>query len=161
MFFLGLSGGFWLLATLNETYEKDFIVPIHLTNLPKDVVITSNDDDVVRVTLRDKGFTIMGYLYTERLRPIVLNFANYANKSRGKGVIPAADIQKQLYTHLSGSTKIVAVKPDKLEFFFNYGESKRVPVRLLGNIQPGDQRYLANYKFIITKIGRASCRERV
>ena len=74
MFFLGLSGGFWLLATLNETYEKDFIVPIHLTNLPKDVVITSNDDDVVRVTLRDKGFTIMGYLYTERLRPIVLNF---------------------------------------------------------------------------------------
>ena len=148
LFFLGLSGGFWLLATLNETYEKDFIVPIHLTNLPKDVVITSNDDDVVRVTLRDKGFTIMGYLYTERLRPIVLNFANYANKSRGKGVIPAADIQKQLYTHLSGSTKIVAVKPDKLEFFFNYGESKRVPVRLLGNIQPGDQRYLANYKFI-------------
>lgn len=148
LFFLGLSGGFWLLATLNETYEKDFIVPIHLTNLPKDVVITSNDDDVVRVTLRDKGFTIMGYLYTERLRPIVLNFANYANKSRGKGVIPAADIQKQLYTHLSGSTKIVSVKPDKLEFFFNYGESKRVPVRLLGNIQPGDQRYLANYKFI-------------
>ena len=131
LFFLGLSGGFWLLATLNETYEKDFIVPIHLTNLPKDVVITSNDDDVVRVTLRDKGFTIMGYLYTERLRPIVLNFANYANKSRGKGVIPAADIQKQLYTHLSGSTKIVSVKPDTLEFFFNYGESKRVPERLL------------------------------
>lgn len=147
LFFLALSGGFWLLAALNETYEKEFIVPVHLTNLPKNVVITSNDDDVVRVTLRDKGFIIMGYLRTERLRPVVLNFANYANKSRGKGVIPAADIQKQLYSYLSGSTKIVSVKPDKLEFFFNYGESKRVPVRISGNVQPGDQRYLASYKF--------------
>ena len=147
LFFLALSGGFWLLTALNETYEKDFIVPVHMANLPKDVVITSNDEDVVRVTLRDKGFAIMGYLYTERLRPIVLNFANYANKSRGKGVIPAADIQKQLYTQLSGSTKIVAVKPERLEFFFNYGQSKRVPIRLAGTIKPGDQRYLADYKF--------------
>ncbi len=147
LFFLALSGGFWLLTALNETYEKDFIVPVHLANLPKDVVITSNDDDVVRVTLRDKGFAIMSYLYAERLRPIVLNFTNYANKSHGKGLIPAADIQKQLYAQLSGSTKIVSVKPEKLEFFFNYGESKRVPVRLAGNIKPGDQRYLADYKF--------------
>ena len=41
----------------------------------------------------------------------------------------------------------MSVKPDKLEFFFNYGESKRVPVRISGNVQPGDQRYLAGYKF--------------
>jgi len=96
LFFLALSGGFWLLATLNETYEKDFYVPVHITNIPKNVVITTNEEDTVRVTLRDKGFTIMAYLYSHKLQPVLINYGSYARKKAGKGVIPIADIQKHI-----------------------------------------------------------------
>ena len=148
LFFLALSGGFWLLAALNETYEKEFLLPVRLANVPKNVVITSNEDDVVRVTLRDKGFTMMAYLYSQQLRPVLLNYSNYANKKTGRGIIPTAEIQKQLYTQLYGSTKIVSVKPDRVEFSFNYGESKRVPIRMAGVVSPGERRYLSDLKFM-------------
>ena len=53
LFFLALSGIFWLLMTLNETYEKEIVVPIRITNIPTDVMLTSEETDTVRVTIRD------------------------------------------------------------------------------------------------------------
>ena len=41
LFFLALSGTFWLLMTLNESYEKELKIPVYLTNIPKNVIITS------------------------------------------------------------------------------------------------------------------------
>ena len=55
LFFLGLSGIFWLSLTLDETYERDFDVPVAVTGVPKNAVLTSDEVDTIRVTIRDKG----------------------------------------------------------------------------------------------------------
>lgn len=145
--FLVLSGVFWMLMALNETTEREYSVPVRLANVPRNVVMTTDVQDTVRVTLRDKGFTLFAYWYRNSFLPIKLNFNNYANKKTGKGVIPQADIQKIMAQRFYGSTKVVSVRPDKLEFFFNYGISKRVPVRLNGHISPGKNYYLARTQF--------------
>ena len=41
VFFIALSGVFWLSLTLNETYEKEFTIPISVVDIPKNVVLTS------------------------------------------------------------------------------------------------------------------------
>ena len=51
-FFLVLSSIFWLMTALNETYEREVSVPAYLVNVPKNVVITSDMEDTVRVTVR-------------------------------------------------------------------------------------------------------------
>lgn len=145
--FLVLSGAFWMLMALNETTEREYNVPVRLVNVPRNVVMTTEIQDTVRVTLRDKGFTLFAYWYRNSFVPINLNFNNYANKKTGKGIIPQGDIQKVMQQRLYGSTKVVSVRPDKLEFFFNYGISKRVPVRLNGHIVPGKNYYLARTQF--------------
>ena len=145
--FLVLSGVFWLLMVLNETTEREYSVPVRIANVPRNVVMTTDVQDTVRVTLRDKGFTLFANWYRDCFGPIKLNFSNYANKKTGKGVIPQGDIQKVLMQRIYGSTKVVSVRPDKLEFFFNYGISKRVPVRLNGHISPGKNYYLARTQF--------------
>ncbi len=145
--FLVLSGFFWLLMVLNETTEREYSVPVRLVNVPRNVVMTTDVQDTVRVTLRDKGFTLFANWYRDCFGPIKLNFNNYANKKTGKGTIPQGDIQKILMQRIYGSTKVVSVRPDKLEFFFNYGISKRVPVRLNGHISPGKNYYLARTQF--------------
>ena len=43
VFFLALSGIFWLFITLNETYEKEFAIPISVTGIPKNAVLTSDE----------------------------------------------------------------------------------------------------------------------
>ena len=144
LFFLMFSGIFWLQMTLNETYEKEFLIPVKITGVPKNIVFTTDDNDTVKVTLRDKGLQLISYMYGERLHALAFNFKTYA-RNGGRGSIPSLDIQKAVYQQLSTSTKIIAVKPDKVEFFYNYGQHKRVPVKLAGNVVPESLYFISGY----------------
>ena len=48
LFFLALSGAFWLMLALNDTYEKEVKIPVRIVNIPKNVVVTSDIDDTLR-----------------------------------------------------------------------------------------------------------------
>lgn len=147
LFFFIVSAFFWLLMTLNETYEREIAVPVRLVNVPQNVVVTTNIRDTVLVSIRDKGYTLATYVSSHRLRPVNIRFENYANAATGKGSIPLSDIQKMIYQQLYGSSKITGIKPDRVEFYFNYGQSKRVPVRIAGHVEPGSTYYLAKTRF--------------
>ena len=123
LFFLFLSGMFWLMMTLNETYEKEICVPVRLVGQPKNVVVTTEMEDTVKVMVRDKGYTLATYLYGDRISAVNVNFATYANNAQGRGFVPAADLQKLVLQKLSASSKITAIKPDRLDFYFSHGYS--------------------------------------
>ena len=143
LFFLALSGAFWLLMTLNETMEREFKIPMRLSVVPRNAVITGELPDTVRVTVRDKGFTLVTYDF----RPLVFRFSNYADEDEGKGVIPLADVQKQVLSQMYGSSKLLQVKPGAFDFYFTYGTSKKVPVVFRGKITTNKSYYLAHTEF--------------
>ena len=147
LFFLLLSGAFWLMMALNETYEEELKVPVRLVGIPRNAVMTDEPADTVKVTVRDKGFTLVTYKYGHWLRPLTFKFATYANEDQGHGVILAADIIKQVQSQLYGSSKRLSVKPEKLDFYFTYGASKKVPVRFRGKISTSKSYYLAHTEF--------------
>lgn len=142
LFFLALSGVFWLLMALNETYEKEIKIPVRIVNVPKNVVV-SDGVDTMRVTVRDKGWFIAALIYGNRIHPVYIDFSTYSKNSSGECSVPTSDLIKQVVQTLSGSARITAVKPDKIEFFFSYGESKRVPVKFVGKVAPEETYYLA------------------
>ena len=143
LFFLALSGAFWLLMTLNETMEREFKIPMRLTGVPRNAVITGELPDTLRVTVRDKGFTLVTYDF----RPLVFRFSNYADEDEGKGTIPLADVQKQVLSQMYGSSKLLQIKPGQFDFFFTYGTSKKVPVVFRGKITTNKSYYLAHTEF--------------
>ena len=143
LFFLALSGAFWLLMTLNETMEREFKIPVRLSGVPRNAVITGELPDTVRVTVRDKGFTLVTYDF----RPLVFRFSNYADEDEGKGMIPLADVQKQVLSQMYGSSKLLQVKPGAFDFYFTYGTSKKVPVVFRGKITTNKSYYLAHTEF--------------
>ena len=147
LFFLLLSGAFWLMMALNETYEEELKVPVRLVGIPRNAVMTDEPADTVKVTVRDKGFTLVTYKYGHWFRPLTFKFATYANEDQGHGAIPAADIIKQVQSQLYGSSKLLSVKPEKLDFYFTYGASKKVPVRFRGKISTSKSYYLAHTEF--------------
>lgn len=148
LFFLALSGTFWLMMSLNETYEEEFEVPVRLTGVPKNAVLTGNLPDTVKVVVRDKGFTLVTYKYGKGFRSLSFKFSTYADESLGHGVIPNADAVKQIQSQLYGSTKLLSVKPDKMDFYFTYGASKQVPIRFSGKITTTRSHYLAHTEFL-------------
>lgn len=147
MFFLVLSSFFWLIMTLNETYEQEICVPVRLVNVPKNAVMTTEIEDTVRVTVRDKGYALAAYMYGDRIAPINISFSSYANRQTGYGIVPSADLLKAVGQRFTGPSKVVQVKPDHLDFYFNYGLSRRLPVRMSGYVVPGKSFYLARTRF--------------
>ncbi len=146
LFFLALSGVFWLMMALNETYEKEMRIPVHIVNVPQNVVLTSDSVDTVKVSLSDKGFVLLGYMYGDGLRPLKVNFKNYM-RSTGTGSVTAAELQRMMYQQLSASTKITSTKPDRLEYFFNYGLHKRVPLRWSGRVIPEHLYFISHTEY--------------
>lgn len=146
LFFLVLSSIFWLMMALNETYEQEVCVPVKLVGVPKNAVITSEMDDTVRVTVRDKGYALAAYIYGDKVQPISVNFATYANRQTGYGSVTQQDLLKMVNQRFTQS-KVMQVKPDHLDFYFNFGVSKRLPVRMAGYVVPGKSFYLARTQF--------------
>lgn len=147
LFFLAVSGSFWLLMTLNEVYEKELPVAVRMVGVPKNVVMTTDISDTVYVTVKDKGFMLLSYTTSSNLRPLVLNFATYANKQSGHGTVPVSDLQRMIRQQLYASSTVVSVKADRLDFYFNYGINKEVKVALAGNIVPSESYYLSHVQF--------------
>lgn len=161
LFFLALSGTFWLMMTLNETYEKELPVVVRFTGVPKNVVITSDMSDTAYVTVRDKGFVLMSYLTSNKLHPFVVHFSTYANKQTGHGQVKMADIQKFVKSQLFGSTAITGIKVEKLDFTFNYGLNKEIKVKLAGNIVPSANFYLSHVQFVPEKVTVYASKEKL
>ena len=63
LFFLVLSTTYWLMSVLNETMEREIIVPVKLSNIPDNAIVLTDETVPLRVTIRDKGYTIAAYLY--------------------------------------------------------------------------------------------------
>lgn len=145
LFFLLLSGVFWLILTLNETYEREIKVTMQIKGVPKNVVLTSNETDTLRVTVRDKGWILVRYLY-EKKRNINISFKNY-DRGNGHGLTPSSDVKRMISQQLEMSTTINSVKPDRIEFFYNNGERKRVPVRWAGRIIPEQLYFLSHVQY--------------
>lgn len=151
-FFLVLSTIFWLMTALNETYEREICVPTYLVNIPKNVVVTSDMEDTVRVTVRDKGFALLAYTYGEGIRPINVNFQSAITRQSGYGVVSSQELMKMINQRFSGSSKIVQVNPDRLDFHYNYGLSRQVSVKMSGHVVPGKSFYLARTRFWPEKV---------
>ena len=147
MFFLLLSGIFWLIITLNETYEKDIKIPARVIGIPKNVVLTSVPTDTVRITIREKGWVMMSYLYTNKLGTIQIPFKSF-DRGRGTGVVGINELKRMIELRLEVSSKIIAVKPDHLEFSYNNGECRRVPVRWAGRVIPDQLYFISHVEYL-------------
>lgn len=146
IFFLALSGAFWLFTTLNEVYEYEFSIPVSVVGIPKNAVLTSEETDTVRMTIRDKGITLLTYMYGDVLKKVNVSFKTYS-KSNGTGVITASELQKLVYQQLASGSRITSVKPDKLEFYYNYGAKKKVPVRWSGRVIPEEMFFISRVAY--------------
>lgn len=133
LFFLALSGVFWLMMQLNETKEEEVSIVVRYTNVRKNAVLTTSETDTLSVTLSDKGFNILSYRFGHTHRPLEIDFARYAGNN-GLGTVGSADVKAMVVDELPASAKILSIKPEKLHFSYNNGESKRVPVIFHGNV---------------------------
>lgn len=145
LFFVAISFGFWMLQTLDGTFETEFSIPLRLKDVPKDVIITSDLQDEVKVKVEDRGTVLLNYMLGRSFLPISINFSDYENTS-SRVVLPYEDLRKRVSSQLNSTTKLLSVYPDSIGFVYSQGQYKKVPVSVSGKITPGIQYYISGIK---------------
>ena len=136
LFFLLLSSVFWFLQSGYETVEREFSIPVRLVGVPDNVVLTTDPPTSVRVTLRDRALTLISYRYFRKLGPIVIKW-DEVSTSGGHISLSTGDLVKPLLSaQAAAGTKLVSVRPETIEFYYNYGQSKVLPVVFQGKVTP-------------------------
>ena len=158
--FLALAGIFWLLTTLNESFEQEVKFPVCFVGVPKDVVLTSSEVDTLRVTVRDKGISLITYLYDKDRRPLTIDFKRYAQPN-GQGMVPASDLLRLAASHLPASATLLSVKPETQVFYYNYGERKRVPVQYQGKVEPDELYFISDITYMPDSVTIYASREKL
>lgn len=136
LFFLFLSASFWLFQTLNETFDREVSVKVVLMDVPDNVVVTTEPPTHLRLTLRDRGFILLRYeyFYQRHFPEIKIKWSDVSTPS-GHVSLATNDLLKPILSTLEGSTQLVGAKPETVEFFYNYGQKKEVPVVIQGKFE--------------------------
>ena len=134
LFFLLLSSAFWLFQALNEVYEEDFKINVEIKNVPEGAIITTEAVPEVDLCLKDRGVTLLNYKYGLQFRPIVIDYNVYANPT-GHVKILTKELLRQISSQITSSTQVVSTKPDTIEFYYNHGLHKKVPVVIEGTVK--------------------------
>lgn len=151
LFFFLISLGFWTLQTLKNDFEMELMIPIKLINVPSEVVVTAEPPAFIKIIVKDKGTMLLNYSAGEDFYPIQLNFKDYQN--RGSHVkIASSELEKRIQTQLSASTKLMAIKPDIVDYIYSVGAMKRVPVQIRGKITTGSQYYVTDTIFSLDSV---------
>lgn len=132
LFFLVLSTIFWFSQALGDVYEQEFEVKVVVKSVPRGVVITGDIPSTIRVTLKDRGITLLNYKYNEQLPAIVIDSTRFV-KNKNSFYLLASELAQQIRPALAQGTQIVSVKPDTLMVEYNNGRSKRIPLRIASN----------------------------
>lgn len=127
-----IASFFWLLQALNEIYETDLQVPVEISNLPEEVLITDPPVSHLTLTVKEKGSTLLLHYFGNKNRPVRIDFNKWRN-NESHTRIPVGSIEKEIKAALPGSTVLLGTKPSVIEYYYSLGEKKKVPVRL--NIQ--------------------------
>ena len=98
------------------------------------------------MVIRDKGLTLLTYLYGDPIKKLNVSFRTYS-KNNGTGFVSSQDLQKMVYQQLASGSKIISVKPERLEFYYNYGAKKQVPVRWSGRVIPEELYFISRVEY--------------
>lgn len=143
LFFFAIASAFWFIRALNDDYVVDIQIPVRLSNVPDNVIITNNLPSHLTFRIKDKGSVLFGYKMGKVFAPISINFNDYRQDGQ-QVIINTASLDRNTFSQFNSTTKAISISPDKMELIYTLGEKKKIPVSLTGSINADRQYYIAD-----------------
>lgn len=137
LLFLVFSALFWIVFTLSEVHESTIQVELKLTDVPRNVIITEPLPSTIQVQIQDRGMTFLHYKM-RGINTLEIPYAGVAGKDEGSVQVSMAEVQRLLRSNLMESSKVLKILPESLEYWYSRGDSKVVPLKLAGQVTPGN-----------------------
>lgn len=132
LFCLFFSIIMWGLTKLSHEYDVTYTYRILPTGVTNDMVLVSQPDSILSVSIRGSGVELYRRLFSSRMRilPVSLKGMRVRPKdNRVIGILRSSALRSLLNADLPGGAIITGIEPDTLRFVFEPSYSKRVPIR--------------------------------
>ena len=96
-------------------------------------------------------------LYSANMK---VDFKSY-DRGRGTGVVGINELKRMIEQRLEVSSKIIAVKPERMEFSYNNGECRRVPIRWAGRVIPDQLYFISHVEYLPDSVDIYASREKL
>ncbi len=129
LLFVLLAGFYWLIQALNSVHEANIFIPLVLTDIPENVVITDSFPSRLKIRIEDKGTSIMRYKYGNHVKTLEIKFVKNQG-SDGYVRVSPYKLREILRNQFNISTNLLSITPDTLGYYYTTGQQKRVPIKL-------------------------------
>lgn len=133
LIFLAIAIVFWFMQALKENTSTQFTYNIHITNVPKEVIFTSEVPKTVMVSVTGRGWNILQYMSKNESKELNVDFSEI-EKSRSKITLDNNLWRRLLLHKLGNNIKFVAATPSTQDIYYSNGKTKRVPIVFDGKI---------------------------
>ena len=133
LMFVIISAVFWSFLTFNRDVKLDIVVPVKVS-LPNNVHLLSRVPDTLTVTVSDRGYRFISYLFQKK-PSLTLRFSDY-NDGNGYFKVDQSHLKKALASVLNKHANIVSVLPENINIKFTDLPGKKVPVKTDIVIEP-------------------------
>lgn len=141
--FLLVAIVFWFLQTFRESTTAQLRFKLNITDIPKNVIITSDIPDEVVATVTGRGFSILEYLTKTPNHQLDIDYSTYLN-DEGVFVVDQPAWQELLSQALGQDLRLINVNPSLLELYHSTGDHKYVPVVFEGQVKVDAQHVLCD-----------------
>lgn len=138
--FLLISAAFWLFMTTDEHYQQEVAIPLEITSIPDSVTMISEMPATVKVSVNEKGTQMLKYMFG-RVPTLTIDFRDYVIS--GSVVrVSSTDMRSETRKIFSQEAEVISVSPDSLRLIYTSLDPKRVPVKVVLDIE-------ANLQYVI------------
>ncbi len=139
LIFLAVSVGFWFLQALKEDMSVSLNYGLKLTDVPKNVIYTSELPSEIKVNFSGHGWYILQNLMRNENRELEISYKDLS-KANGMIIIDQASIQRAAIKKLPRELRYQSTIPSRVEVFYSNGKHKRVPIIFNGKVTTGESR---------------------
>ncbi len=133
LFFLFVSYVFWLIQNLNDTIQRDFNIPLRITDVPADVRVISDIPKTVSVSVRDKGTSLLHVAYGGNPRISVKYSDLTSDELNDRMVISEQMLKSRVRELFSSSAQVVTAVPDSISLIVT--DRQPVYARVTDNVE--------------------------
>lgn len=139
--FLCVSAVFWMLLALNDEIQREFDIPVELTEVPDSVTLLSSPPQSINVSVKDKGSALIRYQWGGT-PPIKLRFKDF-NAAENRIFMGENQINAVVRSYFGAGAQIMVSKPDSIAVVYTNRPGHNLPVRL--NVEAhADPRFVIN-----------------
>lgn len=135
LMFVCIAFVFWLLLSLDNEVQRDFDVPVAVTECPDSVTVITNIPSTLNVSVKGKGSQLVRFLWSKNLPQMKFKFADHLRRN-GQFYVAKSRLEMKLREYFGAGVQIMSCRPDSLKMQFTSRPGQKLPLKIVADVHP-------------------------